>query len=242
MIGKSLIARENEILETLETLYPKREKFTLIGGYAVNAYSVLPRYSVDCDLVVPKDESENLAIFFKESGYQDQGTLHSNELEGLETRRFVKPVGGDNVSVDLMINGIRCRQTGAVWNEREIRESSKDIRVLGVNRSVPSRAASRELLIAMKLHSGRDTDLRDVVMLAESADWSLVASNSNKGLLDKVISQLLGAIKKMVEPNFEDRLKSSFGKKSVERARVAATLTGINQVLKEIRQISSKEG
>ena len=46
--------REKEIFETLKKI--KNCKFALIGGYAVNAYT-LPRFSVDCDIVV-KDEEE----------------------------------------------------------------------------------------------------------------------------------------------------------------------------------------
>jgi dihydrofolate reductase len=41
--------RENKIFETLDRL--KELNFVVIGGYAVNAYT-LPRFSVDCDLVV----------------------------------------------------------------------------------------------------------------------------------------------------------------------------------------------
>ena len=45
----SLQKREKQILEILQKL-PKNE-FSLIGGYAVNAYT-LPRFSIDCDLVL----------------------------------------------------------------------------------------------------------------------------------------------------------------------------------------------
>ena len=41
--------REKLIFELLEKL--KGIDFVLIGGYAINAYT-LPRFSVDCDLVV----------------------------------------------------------------------------------------------------------------------------------------------------------------------------------------------
>jgi hypothetical protein len=233
--GPSLIAREDEILRTLEALYPKRDKFALIGGYAVDAYSALPRYSVDCDMVISSTETPGFAAFFKSQGYEDPGTLYSDELRGLEIIRFEKPVGEDTVSVDLMVDGIRCRQTEAVWKEREIRESSQENRVVGVNRSVQSRVASRELLIAMKLHSGRNTDLRDVVMLADSANWSLVAREANRGLQEKVVSQLVIASEKMGEPNFEARLKSSFGLKSSGHGRIEATIRQVNRVLAEIR-------
>ena len=46
--------REKEIFETLRRM--EKFKFVIIGGYAVNAYT-LPRFSVDCDIVV-KDKEE----------------------------------------------------------------------------------------------------------------------------------------------------------------------------------------
>jgi len=41
--------REKEIFETLKKI--KKSEFVVIGGYAVNAYT-LPRFSVDCDIVI----------------------------------------------------------------------------------------------------------------------------------------------------------------------------------------------
>ena len=46
--------REKEIFETLKKI--KKRKFVVIGGYAVNVYT-LPRFSVDCDIVI-KDRNE----------------------------------------------------------------------------------------------------------------------------------------------------------------------------------------
>ena len=44
--------REKEIFETLRNI--RNFKFVVIGGYAVNAYT-LPRFSVDCDIVIEDD-------------------------------------------------------------------------------------------------------------------------------------------------------------------------------------------
>ncbi len=54
MIHGFLSMREKEIFETLKSL--KSCNFVIIGGYSVNAYA-LPRFSVDCDIVI-KDKSE----------------------------------------------------------------------------------------------------------------------------------------------------------------------------------------
>jgi len=51
---ENLQLREKEIFETLKKI--KNSNFVVIGGYAVNAYT-LPRFSVDCDIVI-KDRKE----------------------------------------------------------------------------------------------------------------------------------------------------------------------------------------
>ena len=53
--------REGEIFETLKKI--RNFNFVLIGGYAVNCYT-LPRFSVDCDIVV--DNAEEAAKIGKE--------------------------------------------------------------------------------------------------------------------------------------------------------------------------------
>ena len=103
MIGQSLVAREAEVLKTLRAIHQMREKSTLIGGYAVNAYSTLPRYSVDCDIVVANPQVEKLLSFFKDRDYTEKGKAYLNEIEGIATRKLVKKVGGEQVSVDLLV-------------------------------------------------------------------------------------------------------------------------------------------
>ena len=49
---EKLQLREKEIFETLKKIC--KFKFVVIGGYAVNPYTI-PRFSVDCDIVI-KDE------------------------------------------------------------------------------------------------------------------------------------------------------------------------------------------
>jgi len=51
---EQLQLREKEIFETLKKI--RKNNFVVIGGYAVNAYT-LPRFSADCDIVI-KDHKE----------------------------------------------------------------------------------------------------------------------------------------------------------------------------------------
>ena len=170
----TLTKREKEILRILETIYPQRDKFTLIGGYAVDAYSPLPRYSVDCDLVVSKSDFLKFSDIFGQNGFKEKSKIYLNELDGLETWKFKKSANDEIVSIELLLDGVKCRQTEAIWTEKEVRPSASDRKVVGVSDSVASNVVSKELLLAMKLHSGRDADLRDAIMLIDSVDWSVV--------------------------------------------------------------------
>ena len=234
MMGQQLVARETEILRLLGQLRGRPERFTLIGGYAVDAYSPLPRYSVDCDLVVAKEESASVLSWLHGEGYEEEGE-YRNELEGIETRMPSKKIGEASVSVDLMIGGLRCRQTEAVWREDEVRQTARELRVVGVNGSVLSNVASKELLIALKLHSGRDPDVRDVVMLADRAEWNEVRRLSNKGAKDKAVSQVESDIRIMSDKEFEQRLKASLGAKAGGERRINAALSEVRSLLGDMR-------
>ena len=61
---EQLQLREKEIFEMLKKI--KKRKFVVIGGYAVNAYT-LPRFSVDCDIVI-KDNDELIIDIPKKKG------------------------------------------------------------------------------------------------------------------------------------------------------------------------------
>jgi predicted nucleotidyltransferase len=235
MIGQSLVAREAEILRVLNVLHEARVKFTLIGGYAVDAYSPRPRYSVDCDIVIPKEQLDNLLSLLSEQGYR-KGEVYHNELEGVETRRLSKRVGEEEVFVDLLVGGVRCRQTTAVWKEEEVRMASKELRVVGVNGSVLSNVAAKEMLIAMKLHSGRDPDLRDIVMLESRTDWRMVGGLSRRGSKEKVVHQLQIVVDVLSDKEFEGRLKAYFGLKQGARRRIGSVLNRVNQLLQSVER------
>lgn len=234
---RSLVAREAEILDLLRALHKRGSGFTLIGGYAVDAYSPLPRYSADCDIVMAEADLPEISSFLAGRGYV-QAEAHHDKLEGMGTRRFMGKVGDDSVYVDALVGGVRCRQTGAVWMADEVRASSRELLVAGVNGSVLSNVPSREMLIAMKLHSGRDPDLRDVVMLASRAEWKDVLGLSRRGSREKVILQLESAAGVLGGREFEGRLKAYFGLRESAGRRIGTALGGIGQLLESIKQES----
>jgi hypothetical protein len=165
-----------------------------------------------------------------------KGEVYRNELERVETRRLSKRVGEDEVFVELLVGGVRCRQTTAIWKEEEVRMASRELRVVGVNGAVLSSVAAKEMLITMKLHSGRDPDLRDVVVLGSRTDWEMVGRLSRRGSKEKVVHQLRIAVDVLGDKKFEGRLRACFGLKQDARRRIGSVLSGVNQLLQSVER------
>jgi hypothetical protein len=80
----NLTFREGQIIQILEKVYSESKDFSLIGGYAVDAYSPLPRFSVDCDLVIAKDSLSKFDDLLKQNGYDNLGKRTVEDLSQLE--------------------------------------------------------------------------------------------------------------------------------------------------------------
>ncbi len=230
MSGADLTRAENEILGVLRQIYPLSDNFVLIGGYAADAYSPLPRYSVDCDIVITQSNLQTFTTILEKKGFSDRKVIYRNDIEGIKTLKLKKQIGSRYAALELLTDGAKCRQTGAVWSYSEIKESSEDRVVLGVTDSARSRVARRELLIAMKLHSGRGPDLRDVVMMVEDTDWKVVEKYAKKGDLAKVVNQLDSAVENLSKEEFLLGLKAAYSSKSTEDKRVKLALTGVTEL------------
>lgn len=108
-----------------------------------------------------------------------------------------------------------------------------------VNRTVLSKVASKEMLIALKLHSGRDTNIRDVVMLAEEADWDTVRRFCDRGDKAKLRGQLESAVERLRSSNFGRTVKAAFGSKKSQDSRITNAAVKIEAFLKELGQSES---
>lgn len=156
--------REKEIFETLKQL--KNYQFVVIGGYAINAYT-LPRFSVDCDIVVndaKKIEKQLLSIGYS-SVFDDLSDVpyHGN------FNRYKKKINENiSVSVDIMIREVLDRQTDAIFSAEWIFKNSKvrTLRGKTIEESLKLRIINIDALFVMKMISCRSTDIRDVFMLA----------------------------------------------------------------------------
>src|SRR3989344_900560 len=93
--------REKEIFETLKAI--KDCNFVVIGGYAVNAYA-LPRFSIDCDIVVQDDPE----LEKTETG---QSLPYAGKFF-----RYEKKIDKDfKVGIDILFGSILDRQTNSTF-------------------------------------------------------------------------------------------------------------------------------
>ncbi len=208
MLREDLESRESEIIRTV-SLLPK--KFVVIGGYATSALSI-HRFSVDCDVVISEADLKEFKDALKEEGYRKHKSARGfDDLYQSEVQIYVKDIRRTRVSIDLFINGVTSRKTKASWSYGHVRENSIGAIVSGARNSASITVPTKELLMAMKIHSGRDVDMRDIVMLSEGVDWDEVLKHSARGNKDVLADQLTHIIGRMADRQFSQSLRATFG-------------------------------
>ncbi len=160
--------REKEIFESLKQL--KHLDFVVIGGYAVGAYT-LPRFSVDCDLVVrSKMDSSKIAVVLRNRGY----VLRETSKGGYSSfQRFEKIIGeAIKTSFDILIQEVFDRRTSAHFSADWIFKhcSKKLLRGKTFIEAIECKVLNADALVVLKLVSSRNPDLRDVFMLLPNVE------------------------------------------------------------------------
>src|SRR5207249_8575347 len=197
----------------LRVLSEATDGFVVIGGYAVNAFGQ-HRFSVGCDLATTRDNVPVIDTILLGEGYE----LRRKEALppiGVTIREYSKSVGGEPVSVELFVDTVVSTTTRGIWTYKFIQDNSVEAIVAGATDSTPSRVTQRNLLVAMKLHTGKTEDLGDVVMLSERVDWNTVARCAACGSKDQLIEQIDAAIREISSAKFASDLKYTLDRKSV---------------------------
>ena len=159
--------REKFIFSMLEE-FGRKVEFVVIGGYAINAYT-LPRFSVDCDIVV-KGKKEMLAAkkFLESKGFTEKamGALpgYKGNFLCLATK---KPVV---TTFDVLAGNVEDRITETLFPAELIFKYSAKRAIFGKGSParIETRVADAEMLFVMKAVSCRKPDIRDVFMLAST--------------------------------------------------------------------------
>jgi len=203
--------REKEIFETLKKI--KNLKFSVIGGYAVNAYT-FPRFSIDCDIVVKNHEdSEEIEEKLVQLGYNASKDTSEAPYHG-NFKRYVKEISKDfSVSLDILIGEVLDRQTNATFSADWVFENSKIKTLKGktIAEELKLRIINLDALFVMKIVSCRSTDIRDIFLLVANITdkkWTIEEiskrydfENRLKKVKDEITSK-----------QFKDGLQGVFGK------------------------------
>ena len=133
-----LMARETEIIRIIRILSLETKGFVVIGGYAVNALGQ-HRFSVDCDLVTDQEHLAGLERILVREGFRATGQSRLPTGQGFLMKKYSKRMGGEPVSVELYVDSVVSRQTGAAWSYRLITEHAAEAIVAGVTGSAGMR-------------------------------------------------------------------------------------------------------
>ena len=219
--------RSEALIEVLEDLQKSDIGFVLVGGYAISQFET--RFSTDLDLVIAPDDYDKVVTFLEEHNFErdeelevpPDETIYNREVELFErSEGLVHPVG-----VDVLVNGLGCRQTKAEWSFEYLREHSTEQTISGGSRLTTARTADGEVLVAAKLHSGRPTDLADVLAAVPEIDFETVTKHLHRGDEEALRSQLDEARKFIENEGLSHRFKSLFGRSTASQDDVKELLS-----------------
>lgn len=200
------IDRENTIFAALAAANDAGLEYVVVGGYAVSAYA--HRFSVDADLVVAAHELDAFATMLEDQGFTKAVDIEFDAYDG----KFVAYEQDADlpVSIDLLVDGVTSRQTDASWSYEYILEHAARREIAGTQRRVTAPVVDPPLLIALKLHSGRLTDLRDVVALTAETDLDPVRDHLVRGDTQQLRSMLESGLATLADDGFADSFRGVF--------------------------------
>ena len=223
--------RSEALIDVLDELEQSDIGFVLIGGYAISQFET--RFSTDLDLVIAPEDYDDIVAFLDKRGFERTAELEVPPDETIYNRDidlFERTEGlPHSVGVDVLVNGLGCRQTEAEWSFEYLREHSTTTTISGGTRSTTARAADGEILVAAKLHSDRKADLADVLAAIPGIDLDDVEAHLHRGDTDALQSQLSDAHAFIEEGGLDHRFKSMFGQASADADDIDALLEFLRQ-------------
>lgn len=209
------IDRENEIFGVLQEFKAEGLEFVVVGGYGVSAYQ--HRFSVDADLVLRSEDLEEFTRVLESRGFEKD-----TDRELVYSGRYLAYVKDEElpVTIDLLVDELQCRQTDASWSYQYFEDHSIEKEIEGSEESVRVRVPSEELLIAVKLHSGRLTDARDVVALIGDVDLGEVEKHIDRGDQEKLGTVLENIKQTVSDSDFEDSFKGVFSQNTLPEQQI----------------------
>ncbi|MDL0125297.1 hypothetical protein PNQ92_07710 [Halobacterium salinarum] len=159
--------------------------------------------------MIPDTALDDYDILLRNLGYEKQFEQDvSNEYDG-RMIQYTKEVGANIVKFEALVDAMGCRQTEAEWSYRYLHEHST-IESLDVAEDLEGRIPEPALLFAMKLHSGRKADTRDLVVISLRADFDRIERHVHRGDPEKLDKQIEMVLNRLEEDGFEDSFKGVF--------------------------------
>jgi len=206
----SLIEKENSIFDILQKFIYEKLEFVVVGGYAVSSFK--HRFSVDADIVIKKSDLEKFENILLKQGFKK--TINK-ELENVYASQFVR-YEKNTASIDLLIDALACRQTGASFSYDLVFNHSSKRKIIGIEKEIDVLIPEREILIVVKIHSGRLTDFRDVAALAKDSDLSLIKKYLFRGNKKEILKNLKRLDDIVNDQKFVDSFKGVFMEKKFD--------------------------
>lgn len=204
------IERENEILKIIDKLSDEKLKFIVVGGYAVSALA-RHRFSVDLDIITRKKDINKFKKILEKEGYKiDIAKVGFDKVYSGEFLSYKKSINNLPLTVDLLVGSVVCRATNASWSFKHVNRYSVISTISGIESFARARVPEKELLTALKIHSGRRTDLRDVVLLMENADIARIIIHLRRGDLNILKKQIKRLIEMLKDEKLVNSLKGVF--------------------------------
>lgn len=217
-----LSERRSALVATHRGIQDAGLPYVLVGGWAVSAFQA--RFTTDVDMVVPQTSLEDYDALLTERSYTkafDEDV--SNIYEG-RIVRYEKPVGENTVEFDALVDALRCRQTDAEWSYRYLEEHST-VESLDIAENLSAQIPEPALLFALKLHSGRLADARDLVVIGATADFDRIATHLQRGDQAALATQIENVLDRLDSDGFEDSFKGVFQQEGLPTEDIE-TLTG----------------
>lgn len=207
---EALIKKENEIFEILQKFIDNNLDFILVGGYAVSAFK--HRFSVDADIVISSLNLSKFEDILRKNGFKK---IIAKGLENIYSSKFIR-YEKEQASIDILIDALASRSTNASFSYNLIFENSIKRKIIGIEKEIYAIIPNKELLIVMKIHSGRLTDFRDIAALAKDTNLELIRKFLFIGNLKEVNENLQKLNSAVNDKNFANSFKGVFIEKKFD--------------------------
>jgi hypothetical protein len=215
----SFTNRGNALIELLEELDEDEFQHVLVGGYAVATFNA--RFSTDLDIVIAPDSEDAIVGFLEERGFEETDSHAKDWFYNTEVIEYEKRLAPQEpIGFDLLVNGLGCRQTEAQWSFGYLHDHSSEQEVSGGTVATTARVVNGSVLVAAKLHSGRESDLRDVLAVAEEIDLDTVTPHLHRGDEQALRAQLEGGLNILESEDLKHGFRSDFGASAVSEETV----------------------